>query len=80
MWQTAKLFIIDEFSMVDMNYLALMAKRIRQARSEESHPQPFGTLHVLFVGDQYQFAPVGGVALHRRLDGTHSHGGNQTSF
>ena len=63
-WKEAKLFIIDEFSMLKLSDLTTMASIIKKARNEESHPNAFGSLHVLLVGDQYQFPPVGGTPLH----------------
>ena len=52
----AKILVIDEVSMLNPVMLALIDLRLRQCFDPEKH---FGGLHIILMGDMFQFAPIG---------------------
>ena len=52
----ARILVIDEVSMLNPVMLALIDLRLRQCFDHEKH---FGGLHVILMGDMFQFAPIG---------------------
>ena len=52
----AKILVIDEVSMLNPVMLALIDLRLRQCFDSEKH---FGGLHIILMGDMFQFAPIG---------------------
>ncbi len=54
--------IIDEFSMLSQEDLAMIDKRCKQAKPDRQH-LPFGGLNVVLCGDPAQLPPVGGRCL-----------------
>jgi hypothetical protein len=69
-----RLLIIDEFSFLSQAHLAAISKRCQQASGDDT--QPFGSFHVLLVGDARQHEPPGsaalvkGAAVEESMDGT----------
>lgn len=54
-FHTVKMVIVDEVSMLGWHLMSHMDRRLRQIMD---NPVPFGGLHVIFVGDMFQLAPV----------------------
>ena len=52
----ARILVIDEVSMLSPVMLAFIDLRLRQCFDPEKH---FGGLHVILMGDMFQFAPIG---------------------
>ena len=52
----ARILVIDEVSMLSPVMLAFIDLRLRQCFNTEKH---FGGLHVILMGDMFQFAPIG---------------------
>ena len=52
----ARILVIDEVSMLSPVMLAFIDLRLRQCFTSEKH---FGGLHVILMGDMFQFAPIG---------------------
>jgi hypothetical protein len=57
--------IIDEYSMLSQSNLAIIDKRLRQAK--ENHGVFFGGISIILVGDPGQLLPVGGAPLYQDL-------------
>ena len=51
-----RILVIDEVSMLNPVMLALIDLRLRQCFDPEKH---FGGLHVVLMGDMFQFPPIG---------------------
>ncbi|KAG0601459.1 hypothetical protein M758_11G112900 [Ceratodon purpureus] len=59
-WRWAKVWIIDEISMVSAEMLQYLEQTIRRIRTlkEDLPGEPFGGLQVIFAGDFFQLQPV----------------------
>ncbi|KAG0601460.1 hypothetical protein M758_11G113000 [Ceratodon purpureus] len=58
-WRNAKVWIIDEISMVSAEMLEYLEQTITKIRTTSMEvPQPFGGLQVIFAGDFFQLQPV----------------------
>jgi hypothetical protein len=62
-WQSVRMLIIDEISMVGCRLLARLHQHVGQARGTTD--RPFGGLPVLFFGDMAQLTPVSDPPLYR---------------
>lgn len=54
-WRYTKILVIDEVSMLSSDILEKINYIAQEIRGD---PRPFGGMHVVFVGDFYQLAPV----------------------
>ena len=52
----ARILVIDEVSMLSPVMLAFIDLRLRQCFDSDKH---FGGLHIILMGDMFQFAPIG---------------------
>ena len=56
-WSRAKLLLIDEVSMLDCNGLYNINKKLQQLKDPK---RLFGGIHIVFCGDLFQIAAIGG--------------------
>jgi PIF1-like helicase len=65
LWANKAILILDEISMTDLNTLAIIERKCKAAKAQQSSsPDLFGGLPiVIFMGDFFQFPPVRGRPL-----------------
>ena len=51
----ARILLLDEISMLNVVMLALIDLRLRQCFDSD---KPFGGLHIILMGDMFQFPPI----------------------
>lgn len=60
-WRNVEYIIIDEVSMIDREFFAVMSKNIsiaKKSQTPDSIHAPFGGISVILCGDLHQFPPV----------------------
>lgn len=60
-WRNVEYIIIDEVSMIDREFFAVMSKNIsiaKKSQTPDSIHAPFGGISVILCGDFHQFPPV----------------------
>ncbi|XP_078688663.1 uncharacterized protein LOC144920377 isoform X2 [Branchiostoma floridae x Branchiostoma belcheri] len=65
-YESLKIVIVDEVSMVDKPLMKFIHLRLRQLRQRPN--ALFGNVSILAVGDMYQVPPVKGISLYKERD------------
>jgi hypothetical protein len=60
-----KFIVVDEFSMVSLNFIALIDNRLKQIYDIAGAKKLFGNVNLIFVGDIKQLQPVIYPALYK---------------
>ncbi|KAI8498196.1 hypothetical protein Bbelb_241400 [Branchiostoma belcheri] len=66
-YESLKIVIVDEVSMVDKTLMKSIHLRLRQLRQGRPNAL-FGNVSILAVGDMYQVPPVRGISLYKERD------------
>ncbi|KAI8513472.1 hypothetical protein Bbelb_101110 [Branchiostoma belcheri] len=66
-YESLKIVIVDEVSMVDKPLMKFIHLRLRQLRQGRPNAL-FGNVSILAVGDMYQVPPVKGISLYKERD------------
>ncbi|KAI8485729.1 hypothetical protein Bbelb_365630 [Branchiostoma belcheri] len=66
-YESLKIVIVDEVSMVDKPLMKFIHLRLRQLRQGRQNAL-FGNVSILAVGDMYQVPPVKGISLYKERD------------
>jgi len=71
-WTVTKVLIIDEISMASIDLFPKLDKHLRILTGNRH--LLYGGIHIIFIGDFMQLAPIGGAPIFSRFNDIHWHG------